>query len=199
MENRNILIGLGTGLVAGFLLGYGTGVYFTTTSGHTHPPAPAAAAPAGMPPAGMPPMGMGQVDAFSRIAATKAALERNPKDFDALVMLGNDYFDTHQPQLSVDAYAKALALDPKNPKAPDILTDQGVMYRELKAFDKALANFKQAGKLDPNHLPSMLNMGIVYATNLNDKATARKVWAKIIEMAPDSPQAQQAKQFMTSL
>ncbi|WP_306601642.1 tetratricopeptide repeat protein [Geothrix sp. 21YS21S-2] len=196
MENRNILIGLGTGLVAGFLLGYGTGVYFTTTSGHNHPPAPPAAA---APPAGMPPMGMGQVDAFARIAATKSALEKNPKDFDALVLLGNDYFDTHQPQLSVDAYAKALALDPKNPKAPDILTDQGVMYRELKAYDKALANFKQAGKLDPNHLPSMLNMGIVYATNLNDKAAARKIWAKIVEIAPESPQGQQAKQFLTGI
>ncbi|BDU72040.1 tetratricopeptide repeat protein [Mesoterricola silvestris] len=195
MENRNILIGLGTGLVAGFLLGYGAGVYFTTSGGHTHPPQPPPAAA----PAGMPPMAMGQVDAFARIAATKAALEKNPKDFDALVLLGNDYFDTHQPQLSVDAYAKALALDPTNPKAADILTDQGVMYRELKAYDKALANFKAATKINPQHLPSMLNMGIVYATNLNDKPAARKVWSRIVEIAPESTQGQQAKQFLAGI
>jgi cytochrome c-type biogenesis protein CcmH/NrfG len=140
--------------------------------------------------------GMGQVDAFARIAATKAQLAANPKDVDALVQLGNDYFDTHQPQLAVDAYAKALTLAPDNPKAADILTDQGVMYRELKNYDKALANFKQAGKLNPNHLPSLLNLGVVYATDLHDMPSARKVWTRIVEVAPGTPQAEQAKALL---
>jgi len=103
---------------------------------------------------------------------------------------------THQPQPAVDAYAKALALAPKHPHAADILTDQGVMYREMKAFDKAIANFKQAGKLDPNHLPSLLNIGVVYANDLHDQVAARKAWTRIIELAPGSPQAVQAKAYL---
>ncbi len=197
MENRNILIGLGTGLVAGLLGGFGLGYWIGSNQGHTHPAAPAAAPAPGMPggmPGGMPPgMGQGQVEAFGRINATKAALERDPKNFDAWVQLGNDYFDTHQPQASVDAYAKAIELNPKHPRIADVLTDQGVMLRELKAYDKALANFKKANAADPKHLPSLLNIGIVYANDLKDTAAARKAWTRLVELAPDSPQGQQAK------
>jgi len=207
VENRNILIGLGTGLVAGLLGGFGLGYWMGTNQGHSHPAAAPAAAqapgmpPAGVPPAGVPPQGMGtvQVDAFARISATKAALERDPKNFEAWVQLGNDYFDTHQPQLSVDAYAKAIALRPDHPQIADVLTDQGVMYREMKDFKKALENFKKAGAADPKHLPSMLNLGIVYANDLNDKAQAKKVWTKLVEMAPDSPQGVQAKELLKGL
>ena len=39
-------------------------------------------------------------------------------------------------------------------------------------------------------------MGVVYANDLHDQAAARKAWSRIIELAPDSPQATQAKAFM---
>lgn len=193
MENRNILIGLGTGLVAGLLVGLGIG--YQLGGGQGHGPTPAAAA---MPPQQDPAL-QNQVEAFSRIKAAQAALASDPNNVNLWVALGNDYFDTHQPQLAVDAYGKALALAPKHPKAADILTDQGVMYRELKAYDKALANFKQAGKIEPNHLPSLLNMGVVYSQDLHDKEAARKAWNKIIEVAPGSPQAEQVKMLLTQL
>lgn len=197
MENRNILIGLGTGLVAGLIFGGGVGYYYGSNQGR--PPAvAAAAAPAqpGMPPQGMAPQGPNPMELFNRITETKAALAMDASNVDAWVALGNDYFDTHQPQLAVDAYAQALKLSPKHPHAADILTDQGIMYRELKDYKKALANFQAAGKATPNHLPSLLNMGVVYAQDLHDKPAAKKAWSKIIEIAPDSPQAQQAKQFL---
>ena len=199
MENRNILIGLGTGLVAGLIGGFGIGYSVASHEGHSPAQAaPAALAPQPMPPAANP-MGQAQVEAFSRIETTKAALAANPKDVDAWVSLGNDCFDTHQPQAAVDAYAKALALAPQHPHAADILTDQGIMYRELKAYDKALANFKKANALKPQHLPSLLNIGIVYATDLKDPASAKKAWNKIIETAPASPQAEQARAFLAGI
>jgi cytochrome c-type biogenesis protein CcmH/NrfG len=196
VENRNILIGMGTGLVAGFVLGYGAGAYFTAGSGVQAPP-PAVAAP---PSPQVPPMGaQAQVETINRISATKDALQRDPSNVDAWISLGNDYFDTHQPQLSVDAYAKALALSPQHPRLADILTDQGVMYREMKSFDKALANFKQANKIAPNHLPCLLNMGVVYATDMHDKAAAKKAWNRILEIDPSSVQADQARKFLATM
>jgi len=198
VENRNILIGLGTGLVAGFLLGYGVAVYTTTGPSH-QPPPPAAMPAAGGQPMAPQGMGMGQVDAFTRITTTKAVLAANPADVEAWILLGNDYFDTHQPKLAIEAYEKALKLAPKHPHVADILTDQGIMYRELQDYDKALANFRKANEADPTHLQSLLNTGIVYASNLHDKAAARKAWNKIIEMAPESPQGLQAKQFLQGL
>ena len=99
---------------------------------------PPGAAP-GMPPGGMPAPAPG--DNFqARITAMQAVVARDPKNFDAWVQLGNDYFDTRQPQKAIDAYGRALELKPDN---PNVLTDQGVMYRDIGQFDKAIANFTE--------------------------------------------------------
>ena len=201
MENRNILIGLGTGLVAGLVAGIGIGYYLGSNEGHPPAAPPAAVAPtaAGAAAEGPNPMLQNQAEALAQIPSLKAFLDKEPGNVEAWVTLGNAYFDSHQPQPAVDAYAKALALDPANPKDADILTDQGVMYRELKAYDKAIADFKQAGKLNPAHLQSLLNLGIVEAADKRDKAAARKAFQRILQLAPASPQAEQAKQFLLGL
>jgi tetratricopeptide (TPR) repeat protein len=198
VENRNILIGLGTGLVAGLVAGIGIGYYFGTNEGHAQP----AAAPAAMAAPAAPmadPALQAQMTAVTQIPVIKAELDKDPRNAEGWVSLGNAYFDSRQPQLAVDAYAKALALDPKGAKNPDILTDQGVMYRDLKAFDKAIADFKRANQLNPTHLQSLLNLGIVEGTDLHDKVEARKAMHRIIEIAPASPQAEQARQFLAGL
>ena len=112
------------------------------------------------------------------------------------VELGNDYFDTHQAQLSVDAYAKALQLEPNN---PDVLTDQGVMYRELKEYDRAVANFEKARRINPNHLQSLFNLGVVYAHDLHQTDKAVAAWTKVIEIDPSSAQAVQARAALKQL
>ena len=186
--NRNLLSGLAIGVFAGFLAGYFVG------AGHSNDDAPAiaAAAPAAGGAPGMPPR-PNPMEYTERIAANQKVVAADPKNEKAWIAIGNDYFDLQQAQNAVDAYGKALALNPRN---PDVLTDQGVMYRQLGAFDKAIANFTQAGKLDPKHLQSFFNLGIVYAQDKKDNASAAKAWAKVIEIDPNTPQAQQAKQFL---
>ncbi|HEX7623891.1 MAG TPA: tetratricopeptide repeat protein, partial [Anaeromyxobacteraceae bacterium] len=131
-----------------------------------------------------------------RLAAEERLTAQNPKDAQAWIALGNDYFDTNQAQRAVDAYAKALALQPDN---PDVLTDQGVMYRKLQAFDKAVANFQRASQVDPHHVQSIYNLGVVYAFDLKDQAKAIAAWNRVIEVAPQSPQAGQARQNIQEL
>ena len=139
---------------------------------------PPGAMPPSMPPGGMPPGGMGGAPgAAQRIAITKQLLAQNPKDVQAWISLGNDYFDSHQHQAAIDAYANALALDPKN---PDVLTDQGVMYREIGQSDKALANFLKANQIAPAHMQSLMNAGVVYAYDLKDSKRAEETWLKVI-------------------
>jgi cytochrome c-type biogenesis protein CcmH/NrfG len=150
------------------------------------------------PPSAMPPSAMvpetGAVQ--QRLAAEERLTAQNPKDVQAWIALGNDYFDTNQAQRAVDAYAKALALQPNN---PDVLTDQGVMYRKLQAFDKAVANFQRANQVDPRHVQSIYNLGVVYAFDLKDQAKAIAAWNRVIEVAPQSPQAAQARQNIQEL
>lgn len=154
------------------------------------PPGGMGAAPAlPMPPAG-------GLDVQRRIAGEEQLVAQDPKNAQAWIALGNDYFDTKQRQKAVDAYARALELKPND---PDVLTDQGVMYRELGAFDKAVANFKQANQLDPRHVQSVYNLGVVYAFDLKDRDQALAAWRRVVEIAPSSPQAVQAQQAMADL
>ena len=81
----------------------------------------------------------------------------------------------------------------------DSLTDQGVMYRELRKFDQAVANFQKASKLDPTHVQSLFNLGVVYSSDLNKPDEAAKVWNRVITLAPNSEQAGQARQMLSAL
>lgn len=187
--NRNLVSGLAIGVFAGFLIGYFVGA----SRGDDAPPpipAPQAAAPA-MPAAKDPTAILGH------IAATRQALAADPKDVKAWIALGNDYFDTQQARQAVDAYARALALAPGN---PDVLTDQGVMYRQLKDYPKAIADFNRAHRLAPQHLQCLFNLGIVYSEDLKQPGEARKAWEALLAIAPaGSPQADQARAALAQM
>ena len=190
--NRNTLIGTAVGLVVGILVGYIIGSSRTPE----RPIAPAPVAPASpFPLAPLPGAPGGELPA--RIAQTEQLVARDPKNAQAWVQLGNDYFDlaksTNDPtqqRKSVAAYDHALAIAPNN---PDVLTDQGVMYRDLGEYQKAIANFQKANQADPKHVQSLFNMGVVYLNDLKQPKKAIEAWNKVIQTAPQSEQANQAK------
>jgi tetratricopeptide (TPR) repeat protein len=131
-----------------------------------------------------------------RIAAMRQLVDRDPGNAKGWVALGNEYFDSEQRGKAIEAYGKALQIEPNN---PDVLTDQGVMYREIGAFDKALDNFKKASTINPTHLPSLLNLGVLYAQDLKDQDKAIKTWNRLIRIAPMSPQAMKAQAYIEQL
>ena len=202
--NRNIIFALAGGLAVGFLAGY---FVFGSEARDAVVAAPVSAAPV------MPAPSMGgampgaagalpsaptlpSADVQARIARIEAAVMTNPKDHDAWVALGNEYFDSHQAQKAVEAYNKALALKPED---PNVLTDQSVMYRLLGQSDKALATFQKANRLQPSHVQSLFNIGIVYASDLNKPDEAAKAWNKVLALAPTSDQAAQARLMLSQL
>ena len=195
--NRQLVIGIVIGLAVGLFVGYQIG-----NAGSSKPPEMAAmppgvppGMPSGMPP-GMPGAAPGGPEILAQIATLQSVVARDPKNVQAWIQLGNDYFDTQQPQKAIEAYGRALELKPND---PNVLTDQGVMYKALGQYDKAIANFEQANKADPKHVQSLFNMGVVYATDMkqNDKAIA--AWTKVVQTAPGSPQAQQAQQLIADM
>lgn len=179
MKKESILICV-VSLVVGFLLGFLIG-----SSGNAGKSVPATASiPSG---SGSP------TDYSSRIAEAEKIVAKDPKNLNAWLSLGNDYFDTEQAQKAIHAYGKALEIEPNN---PNVLTDQGVMYRKVGWYDKALANFELAQKIDPKHVQSLFNSGVVYAVDLKDHAKARPYWKKILEIDPNSATAMQVKSMM---
>jgi tetratricopeptide (TPR) repeat protein len=170
-------------LIVGLLGGY---LVFSLSSRKEEPPV-----------GGGMPVGAGSpTDYQQRIAEGEKIVARDPKNLQVWVQLGNDYFDTEQPQKAVNAYGKALEIDPRN---PNILTDQGVMFRRLGWFDKALANFEKAQQIDPKHAQSIYNMGIVYAYDLKQADKAITAWSRYLALDSTSPQSQQVKALVDQL
>lgn len=134
--------------------------------------------------------------AAARAAELEQMLAKDPKNLQAWIALGNDYFDANQPQKAVQAYTKALELDPNN---PNVLTDQGVMFRALGFYDRALANFEKALKIDPKHLQSQFNIGIVYAVDLKQTAKARTTFEALLQKDQTSDLARQAREMLKQL
>jgi tetratricopeptide (TPR) repeat protein len=207
MQNK-VLWGTAGGLLVGLLAGYIIG--FEVHESQARRDAMGGGMPPGMgqlPPPGMgqpPPPAMGQAgpspaqlaEYQQRIDMNQRLVAKDPKNLAAWIALGNDYFDTRQHQKAIDAYAAALKLQPNN---PDVLTDQGVMYEQLADFDRALACFEQAQKLAPGHVQSAYNIGVVWANHKNDPVKAAAAWKKVVQMAPTSPQAAEARQALAKL
>ncbi len=178
MEKKNeTLLIIAVTLVAGILIGV-LGAHLFSAPGR-----PVTRAPQGAPPA--------DVNLLQKIQMLEGVVKGDPANRNAWVQLGHAYYDTDQPVKSVQAYDKALALDPND---PDVLTDQGVMLLEkLQQFEAALENFKKAQKLNPQHAQSLFNQGIAYQFFLKDLPKAQKVWEEYLVKFPNLPNAQNAR------
>ena len=182
MKKENILIAimaLVAGLIGGFLI--------FSISGKKEEPTLTGGVTAG---SGSP------VDYQQRIAELEKVVANEPKNLQAWTMLANEYYDTDQAQKAINAYNKALEITPGN---PNLLTDQGVMFKRIGKFDNALANFEKAQKIDPKHLQSLYNIGIVYSEDLKQPDKALKVWNHYLELDSTSPAAQQVKRLMAQI
>lgn len=143
------------------------------------------------------PQGAGTpTDYQRRIVEAEKIVAQDPKNIQAWIQLGNDYFDTDQPQKAVNAYGKALEIDPTN---LNVMTDQGIMYRKLGWYDKAIANFEKAQQIDPKHLQSLYNLGVVYYVDLKQFDKAKQVWTKYLQFDSTSPTAQQIQNDMAAM
>lgn len=138
----------------------------------------------------IPPGAGSPTDYAQRIAQAEQVVAKDPKNLNAWISLGNDYYDTEQSQKAINAYGKALEIEPNN---PNVLTDQGVMYRKIGWYDKALANFELAIKINPRHLQGLYNAGIVYEVDLKQPEKAIPYWKKFLEIDSNSPTALQIK------
>jgi Flp pilus assembly protein TadD len=120
----------------------------------------------------------------------------DPGNRGAWVQLGHTYFDADQPVKAIEAYNRALAIDPND---PDVLTDQGVMFRRMGLFDRAEENFIKANQLNPRHQQSLYNLGVVYHYDLKDDTRAREVWTRYLEINPSGPGADSIRRELDGL
>jgi cytochrome c-type biogenesis protein CcmH/NrfG len=131
-----------------------------------------------------------------RVASLTATLSSDPKNVEAMVQLGNTYFDAESFDDAIAWYQKALELDPSN---ADASTDLGVSYFYTDRPDNALEQFEQSLKIDPGHTKTMLNKGIVLAFGKQDIRAASEEWKKVVTLAPDSAEGQAARKMLEGI
>jgi len=103
MDKNNIVFGV-SGLIIGLLLGILAGSKMTVGNAPATQAVQQASAPMANP---------GQLNA--RIAEAEKIVAKDPKNVQAWITLGNDYFDANNPQKSVQAYEKAWSFSPTTP------------------------------------------------------------------------------------
>ncbi len=129
-------------------------------------------------------------------ANLKTQVAANPKNLDALIHLGNLYYDHGQYQQAVEWYGKALDVDPRN---PNVRTDRGTSYWNMNQPDDAIAEFQKSLDVDPGHAQTLYNLGVVYLHGKNDAAGAKKAWQKLLAANPDYPERAKVEQELSAL
>jgi len=132
----------------------------------------------------------------ARVQQLTTILNSDPKNSGAAVQLGNTYFDAERYPEAITWYEKALAIDPKN---ADASTDLGVSYYYTNRADEALKQFEASLRIDPKHTKTLLNKGIVLAFGKQDLAGAAESWRKVVELAPNTPEAQAAQRGLEGI
>lgn len=177
--NRDHILYLGAGLMIGFVLAYlayeniGSKQPQRRVPGQTQAAAPQGGDPSGNPAAGPTPEQVEQLVTY---------VEQNPQDDQAVLALGNLYFDRRQWALAAQRYEQYLGL---RPETPDVLSDLGVCYRGMQQFDRALEVFRQAQQIDPDHWESRFNEVIVLAGDLQDFDAAEETLDELRRIRPD--------------
>ena len=181
MKRENGLFLL-VGLLAGFLVGYLAHEAITPLQPTRLAPGAAAADPHAALEA--PPDG-GQMADLDRL---REILERDPQNREALLTLANMNFDIGAWARAQELYERYLVLDPRN---ADVLTDLGICLRSQGELDAALARFREAREIAPEHWQALYNEVVVHAFDRQDFATAEARLAELRSLAGASPEVEQ--------
>jgi cytochrome c-type biogenesis protein CcmH/NrfG len=194
MKKETAILYIVIALIVGFVGGVTVGILWITkgaekTAMVQKPQMALPGAPAPAPPAPTSPV-RDSVEVASQIQTLKEIIKKDPKNLPAWVELGNLYFDSDQPKEAIEAYSRYLAVKPDN---PDVRTDMGVMYRKIGQSDKALEEFRKAAQIDPKHVVSRYNIGLVLLHDKHDIKGAIMAWEDYLKVDPNSERAQRIR------
>ena len=124
-----------------------------------------------------------------------AALKLDPKNVDLLIGRGQASGLAGDYWAALDDLNAALDIDPKR---ADALVLRAASYRRVKAEDLAMDDVSRAIALDPEFPDAYVERGILMAIK-GDYASAKRDWNKVIELAPGTFLAEQAKRNLQEL
>ncbi len=124
------------------------------------------------------------LSALNEIENYKEILRKDPNNLQALINIGNLYFDTRQDLLAIEHYQRSLSLDPRN---VNVRTDMAICFRRRGNPDKAIEELKKVISIDPRHPQSRYNLGVILIHDKNDIEGGIQAWEGLLESVPDYP------------
>lgn len=128
--------------------------------------------------------------------AVRGRVDSRPEtDTAEVLVLARMLYDSHQIDASIPYFERFVRLAPGH---LDSHIDLSVAYFETKQYDQALKMTNTVLKKDPDNTIAMYNLGVI--NHIQDKPDeAKRIWKKLIEKYPDSPDAQRAENLMNSM
>jgi cytochrome c-type biogenesis protein CcmH/NrfG len=148
------------------------------------------------PPVGRDPEMVAGAAFMAKVTEHKNRLEKNPKDLEALIFLGNANYDITRFDNASQYYKSALEIDPTR---IHVRTDLATCYLKLGQTDNALAELQKVLKQDPDYENALYNVGLILLEIKKDNQGAIAAWEKLLKKHPDSDKAQAIRERIQKL
>ena len=122
--------------------------------------------------------------------------EQHPKVAIRYNNLGAAWWKLGEPQKAIDMYGRALKIDPAN---ADVRTDMAIMFRNLKDYDRAVKELREAATDDPKHANSRFNLGIILLHDKKDYKGAITAWEEFLKVEPAGERSDAIRQRLGQL
>jgi len=126
----------------------------------------------------------------------KRRLEKDPKDKEALMFLGNANYDINRFDQAKEYYKRYLEIDPKH---AGVRTDLATSYYKIKDVDSALREWKTVVAQDPNHEAALYNLGLILWQDKHDNKGAVTAWEALLKAHPSHPNAAEVRKRIAEL
>ncbi|HLF86663.1 MAG TPA: tetratricopeptide repeat protein [Nitrospiria bacterium] len=133
---------------------------------------------------------------MAKIHDYRERLDKNPKDLEALIVLGNANYDMKRYDKAEELYIRALEIDPKNPL---VGTDLASVFKYTGKIDNALSELKKVLSFNPRHETALYNLGVILLNDKRDLGGAIKVWEELISYNPNSGFSQELQKKVAEL
>lgn len=124
-------------------------------------------------------------DVKTAIAIVQKQVEAAPNAAGHYMLLGDLLLRDKQPELALDALAKAQELTPDNPQ-PHIMRAR--ILHSLGKTNEAVKEFEDLLSRQPNSVPGHMGLATLYEIQ-QKYAEAKAQYQKVLELAPDQPAA----------
>jgi tetratricopeptide (TPR) repeat protein len=120
----------------------------------------------------------------------KRRLEKDPKDKEALLFLGNANYDINRFDQAKEYYKRYLEVDPTR---AGVRTDLATSYYNLKDVNSALRELRTVLSQAPDHEAALYNFGLILWKNKQDKPGAIQAWETLLKTHPNYPKAAEVR------